>query len=296
MNRQEENKIYTFEDWLNNELVGDYLVHDDSEFEPTANGIPLHRLLCNGKDQSLLLDRNLIEGAELNRIRTSQEKAYNILFKFYWSQRKGSIESARRTDKLPHYIKTRERHLSARIEKIGSEAPDLAEKYYKGYSFFHLMDPHLYSYIINTSEPSTHLKLPTEYPLPDEVERMRHSGYRDFIFSKRRELELSLLLKSYHHELSYLSEIEGSYPDPLEIAKAFKEERTKSRDRKYSIADIAFVMRYARNNPNIRVYADIIRLYEADPDCPEHIKGKKNTPTRWIKYYDKKAGIARKQS
>jgi len=83
-------------------------------------------------------------------------------------------------------------------------------------------------------------------------------------------------------------------PDPIEIAKKFKK-RDRSKNDTYSVEDIAFVMKYARDESKVNRYTDIIDSFKKYSDCPELLKDiKYKTAQRWIKYYDESAGIVRK--
>ncbi len=93
-----------------------------------------------------------------------------------------------------------------------------------------------------------------------------------------------------------ISQEESSYPEPFNVAKKFKTERTKSGDDTYSISDIAFVMKYAKKYPDISNYAELIRKYQKDSECPANIKDiKYDTAQNWITSYDDIAEIKRKE-
>lgn len=89
----------------------------------------------------------------------------------------------------------------------------------------------------------------------------------------------------------------NDYPDPKVIAKEFKK-RTKSKDKRYSVEDISFVMRYARDNPDEEYYSELIRNLRKEKKCPDILADKKedntNAERRWIKFYDERAQIVRK--
>jgi len=120
----------------------------------------------------------------------------------------------------------------------------------------------------------------------------------DLIANKRLTIYAycqTLLINKEHVSNDVVESVSTSQlPDPHEIAKEFKK-NDKSRNDTYSVDDIAFVMEYARKNPDVYIYADIIRSFQADPNCPEVLKKiKSDTAINWIKTYDIAASIKRK--
>lgn len=117
------------------------------------------------------------------------------------------------------------------------------------------------------------------------------------------------VLKGYLRNLLDLksSEKEGSikkvkgkqdYPLPSDVAEKFINQ-SKNKNTSYTKADYEFVMTIARDNPEIKSYKELTSLARNHEDSTVNIKTRKDsedykTEMRWIKFYDKEAGITRK--
>ena len=92
-----------------------------------------------------------------------------------------------------------------------------------------------------------------------------------------------------------LAEKRKSYPDGNKVAELFIEQ-SKNKQSEYTVDDYTFVMNFARDHSEEANVSELIRNIQNDDNCPNLVAKMEDTKAirKWIKFYDKNAGIERK--
>jgi hypothetical protein len=201
------------------------------------------------------------------------------------------------------------------------------------YKYLQIMDPYdFYSEgSINNCSVIIHLSKPSEVPSDAKNTRSIQSyyklgpkilkspmfkcGYLEYPPPPPSELEKNVQNEVYDLTVTYrylerLKQLQNSsqensktkdttckdkLPDPYQVAREFKKQ-SKNKNTPYTIDDYAFVMKFARDNPNETFVTNLIKKITNHPNCPDKIRMKKDRKAerRWIDFYDTSAGIERK--